>query len=139
MPFPDPILLIALITLSAGGISIWIFNTFSSTSPKIRDTHTRFTLSQITERLNDIEDASSPRTTAELLSTLRASNIDWNSCRIEEDQILDGWGQPITATFDESSKIWTFLSTGKDTEMGTEDDIEGTTTPNKANKRMQAK
>lgn len=131
MPFPDPILPIALIAMLASGISTWIFNGFSSTSSKIHDTHTRFALSQITERLNGVEDASLPRTTKELLSTLRASNIDWNSCVIEEDRILDGWGQPITTTFDESLEIWRFQSAGKDAQMGTDDDIMSATTPNK--------
>jgi hypothetical protein len=131
MPFPDPILPIALIALLASGISMWIFNVFSSTSSKIHDTHTRFALSQITEHLNGVEDESIPRTKTELFSILRASNIDWNSCGLEGDQILDGWGQPITATFDESLGRWTFRSTGEDAEMGTEDDIESATTPNK--------
>lgn len=130
MPFPDPLLPIALIALLASGISMWVFNTFSSTSSKIRDAHTRFAFSQITERLHEVEDASFPRTVAELLTTLRASNIDWNSCGIEGDRILDGWRQPITATFDGSARTWTFRSPGKDAEIGTGDDIETTTTRN---------
>jgi len=139
MPFHDPILPIALVALLASGISMWAFNTFSSTSSKIRDTHTRFAFSQITDRLHNVEDASFPRTMTELLTTLRTSNIDWNSCEIEGDRILDGWRQPITATFDGSVRTWTFRSPGKDAEIATGDDIVTTTTRNQpANTGRQA-
>ena len=128
MPFPNPLFPIALIALLASGISTWVFNTFSSPSSKIRETHTRFAFSQITERLHEVEDASYPKTMTELLTTLRASNIDWNSCGLEGDRILDGWRQTVTATFDGYARSWTFRSSGKDSEIGTEDDIETTTT-----------
>ena len=128
MPFPDPILPLAFIVLLASGISMWVINSFSSTSSRVQDTHTHFTLSQITERLDEVEDVNFPRTTTELLSTLRASSIDWNSCKIEGDRIVDSWGQPIAVTFDGTSETWTFRSLGKDSEIGTEDDIEIATT-----------
>lgn len=127
MPFPDPILPIVLIATLVSGISMWVINLFSSNFSKIHDTHTHFALSQITERLEEAEDSTFPRTTTELLATLRASNIDWNSCGIERGRILDGWGRVIEATFDRTAGIWTFRSAGRDAEMGTEDDIESAT------------
>ncbi|NRB73108.1 MAG: hypothetical protein HRU46_01995 [Verrucomicrobiales bacterium] len=130
MPFPDPILLIALIALLASGVSMWVFNLFSSSSSKIRETHTHFALNQAAERLNEIEDASFPTTTTDLVSVLRASDIDWNSCEVVGDQILDGWGQAMTTTFDASSDTWTFRSSGTDSEVGTADDIEIAATRN---------
>ena len=79
------------------------------------------------ERLDEIEEAAFPTTTTELLETLRASDINWNSCGIERDRILDGWRQAITTTFDGSTGIWTFRSAGKDAKMRTKDDIKKAT------------
>jgi len=132
MPFPDPILPIALIALLASGVSMWLFNLFSSSSSKIREIHTHFALNQIAERLNEIEDADFPRTTKDLLSALRASDIDWNSCEVEGDQILDGWGEAVTSAFDAASDTWTFRSPGKDLKVGTADDIEMAATRNQS-------
>lgn len=130
MPFPNPFLPILLIVLLASGITTWVFNLFSSSSSKIRETHTHFALNQIAERLKEIDDANFPATTTDLLSVLRASNIDWNSCELEGEQILDGWGQTMTTTFDAPSETWTFRSPGRDSEVGTADDIEIAATRN---------
>lgn len=127
MPFPLPGLLIVLIGVPVSAIAMWGFNLFSSISPKLRSTHTRFALSLITERLDEFGETDFPETSKELLAVLRKSNIAWNSCGIEGDKILDGWGQPIQTAFDESSGTWTFRSPGWDSEIGTEDDIEITT------------
>lgn len=132
MPFPDPILPIALIALLASGVSMWVFNLFSSSSSKIRETHTHFALNQIAECLNEIEDPDFPRTATDLLSALRTSDIDWNSCEVEGDQILDGWGQTVTTTFDPASETWTFRSPGNDHEVRTADDIEIAATRNRS-------
>ena len=83
------------------------------------------------ECLNEIEDPDFPRTATDLLSALRSSDIDWNSCEVEGDQILDGWGQTVTTTFDPASETWTFRSPGKDLEVGTADDIEMAATRNR--------
>lgn len=130
MPFPIPLLPTTLIALFVIGIWMWLFNTLSSTYSKVHDIHTHLALSQITERLHEIEDANFPTTETELLTILRASKIDWNSSGIEGDQILDGWGRPITMDYDESAQTWTFRSSGKDAELGTDDDIKTTATQN---------
>ena len=130
MPFPVPLLPTTLIALFVIGIWMWLFNTLSSTYSKVHDSHTHLALSQITERLHEIEDANFPTTETELLTILRASKIDWNSSGIEGDQILDGWSRPITMDYDESAQTWTFRSSGKDAELGTDDDIKTTATQN---------
>ena len=49
---------------------------------------------------------------------------------MDGEQILDGWGQPMDATFDFSTALWTFRSSGKDLNFGTDDDIQGATARN---------
>jgi hypothetical protein len=121
MPFPVPFLPLLLIATFAGGISIWAIKLFSSA--KIRETQTHFSIRQATELLDQIDDANFPRTTAGLIDRLRSSGIDWNSCGIRGEQVLDGWGNPITTTFDHKGGIWSFHSFGKDGKSGTADDI----------------
>lgn len=124
MQLRHPILLIALIGLLASGIAVSIFNLWPSGSSMIRETHTRFAISQMSDRLGEVRTDELPIGTNELIALLRASRIDWNTCKLEGDQILDGWHRPITATFDDERLRWTFCSPGKDGKIGTEDDIE---------------
>ncbi len=125
-----PFLPIALIALLATSISMW-FNLFPFTSSRTREAHTHFALYQIAERLKETDDANFPATMTELFSVLQVANIDWNTCGLGGDQILDGWGQAMTATFDYPSETWTFRSPGRDSEAGTEDDIEIVATQNR--------
>jgi hypothetical protein len=125
MPFPVPFLPLLLIATFAGGISIWAINLFSSA--KIRETHTHFAIRQATELLDQIDDADFPRTAAGLIDRLESSRIDWNSCGIRGEQVLDGWGNPITTSFDNKDGIWSFHSFGKDGKRGTADDINAVT------------
>lgn len=127
MPFPDPFLPIVLIAALVGGIPMWLFNTFSSISSKIRDVHTRFAISQMVSHLGELEEAELPTSSDDLIKALMESSIDWNCCRIDERRILDGWGQPMSATFDDSTATWIFRSSGRDGKFGTDDDIEGAT------------
>ncbi|MEO5916357.1 MAG: hypothetical protein ABIS50_19125 [Luteolibacter sp.] len=128
MLFPVTLLPMLLIVMFASGISTWLFNLFSSS--KIRETQTRFAIAQIAERIDEIEAAQFPRTTEDLIDTLRLSKIDWNSCGIQGERILDGWGRPIRTTFDQVGKRWAFRSPGKDGKIGTADDIERSTNRN---------
>lgn len=127
MPFPDPFLLIVLIAAILGGLSMWLINTFSSISSKSRDAHTRFAVSQIVSRLGELDQTDFPMSSSDLIQALKKSSIDWNSYSVEGNQILDGWGQSMDATFDQSTASWTFRSSGKDRKFGTHDDIQGTT------------
>lgn len=129
MPFPVPFLPVLLIATFAGGISIWVINLLSST--KIRATQTHFAIRQATELLDQIDDADFPRTTAGLIDRLKSSRIDWNSCGIRGEQVLDGWGNPITTTFDKKDGIWSFQSFGKDGRSGSADDIDAATIRNR--------
>lgn len=127
MPFPDPFLPIVLIVAISGGLSMWLFNTFSFTSSKSRDAHTRFAVSQMVNHLDALEKGDLPMSAGDLIKSLKESSIDWNRCRVDEQQILDGWGQPIEVTFDRSASSWTFRSSGKDRRFGTADDVQATT------------
>jgi len=129
MPFPVPFLPIVLIVAFASAISMWLINHFSSA--KIRETQTHFAIRQITERLDQIEEADFPRTTADLIDSLESSRIDWNSCGIQGEQILDGWGIPIITTFDKKNERWSFHSFGRDGRSGSADDIEAVTNRNR--------
>lgn len=124
MPFPDPFLPIVLIAALVSGISMWVFNTFSSISSKIRDVHSRFALSQMVSHLGELEEAEFPKSPGELIKVLKESSIDWNSCRIDDGRILDGWGQPMISTFDDSTVTWILSSSGRDGKFWTVDDIE---------------
>jgi hypothetical protein len=130
MPFPDPFLPIVLIAAIVSGFSMWLFNAFSSISSKSRETHTRFAISQIVSHIDGLEEAEFPMSSGDLIKQLKEASIDWNSCRIDGGRILDGWGQSIDATFDHSTESWTFRSSGKDRNFGTDDDIQGSTPRN---------
>jgi hypothetical protein len=127
MPFPEPILPLTLL----GMVTVWIWvavsNFFFPAASQIHHSHTQHTLSQIAERLAQVDDSHYPTTLPALLALLRASPMDWNTGGIDGDQILDGWNQPITTTYDASTKAWTFRSHGEDAQLGTADDIERTT------------
>lgn len=129
MPFPVPFLPILLIAVFAGGTSMWILNFFSSA--RIRETQTRFAIRQITEQLDQLNDEDFPRTAIDLIDRLRSSRIDWNSCEIQGEQILDGWRSPITTTLDSKTGSWAFHSSGRDGKSGTTDDIEAATNKNR--------
>jgi hypothetical protein len=126
MPFTVSFLPILLIAMFAGGISIGVIHLFSSAG--IRETQTHFAIRQATEVLDQIDDAEFPRTSADLIDRLRSSGMDWNSCGIQGEQVLDGWSKPITTTFDKKSGRWSFHSFGKDGKSGTADDIDAATT-----------
>lgn len=125
MPFPVPFLPMLLIAVFAGGISMWTINFVSS--DKVRETHTHFAITQATELLDQIDDADFPRTSTGLMDSLRSSRIDWNSCEIRGEKILDGWGNSISITLDDNDGIWSFHSFGKDGKSGTSDDIKAAT------------
>jgi len=74
--------------------------------------------------LGALDSKTVPLSAGGLIATLMESRIDWNSCRIEENRILDGWGFPISAAFHETTATWTFRSSGRDGKFGTIDDIE---------------
>ena len=124
MPFPDPLLPMVLIAAIVSGLSMWLFNMFSSISSKSRDAHTRFAISQIVSHLGELEEAELPMSSGDLIRTLKESSIDWNSCRVNGGRILDGWGQSMDATFDQSIATWTLRSSGMDRNFGTDDDIQ---------------
>lgn len=126
MPFPVPFLPMVLIAAFASLFSMWIIKHLSSS--KIRESHTHFTIRQITARIDQIADADFPRNISDLIDILRLSGIDWNSCGIQGEQILDGWGIPITTAFDKENGRWLFHSFGRDGRSGTADDIEAVTT-----------
>lgn len=125
MPFPVPFLRKLLIATFVAVISMWAFNLVSS--DKVSETHTHFAIRQATELLDQIDDADFPRTATGLMDRLRSSRIDWNSCEIRGEQILDGWGNSIATTFDDNDGIWAFHSFGKDGKSGTSDDIKAAT------------
>jgi hypothetical protein len=135
MPFPDPGLPIVLFAAIVGGLSMWLFNTFSSLSSKSREAQTRFAISQMVGHLGDLEEAELPRSSGDLIQTLKGSNIDWNRCRMDAGRILDGWGRPMEAGFDPSTATWTFQSSGKDGTFGTNDDIRATSPRNTPGER----
>jgi hypothetical protein len=137
MPFPLPFLPMLLVAAISGSASIWLIKLFSSA--RIRETQTAFAISQIVDSINQTEDAGFPRTTPELMNTLRASSIDWNSCRMEGDGILDAWGRPMTAVLDEKDTKWSIRSFGKDGRNGTGDDIERATSGDKGGGSMNPK
>lgn len=125
MPFPVPFLPMLLIAVFAGGTSMWILNFFSSA--KIRETQTHFAIKQIAEQLDQLDDEDFPRTAIDLIDRLRSSRIAWNSCEIQGERILDGWGSPITTTLDGKTESWEFHSSGRDGKSGTADDIKAAT------------
>lgn len=126
MPFPVPFLPMLLIAAFAAWVSMWAINLVSS--DKVRETHTHFAIRQATELLDQIDDANFPRTSTGLIDRLRSSRIDWNSCEIRGEEILDGWGNSIAITFDHNDGIWLFHSFGKDGKSGTSDDVKAATT-----------
>jgi hypothetical protein len=127
--FPVPFLPMLLIAVLVGGISMLGINFFLSA--KTRDVHTHFAIRQITKQLNQIDDANFPRTATDLIDRLRLSRIDLNSCKIQEEQILDGWGSPIITTYDSETGSWAFHSLGRDGKNGTSDDINAATVINR--------
>ena len=137
MPFPEPLLPIILIATLLSGILFWLFNTISSISSKSREAHTQFAISQMVSHLGELDVTAIPKSSGDLISTLKKSRTDWNSCRIEGDLIMDGWGQPMETTFDESKGRWAFRSSGRDGKFGTEDDI-GEPTPPKSQGEQDA-
>ncbi|MCU0748051.1 MAG: type II secretion system protein GspG [Akkermansiaceae bacterium] len=125
MPYPLPFLR----PLVVAGLIVFAFTLvlrfFSSRT--ILESHTAFALSQMVEHIHQTDRAKFPRTNEQLIELLKLATIDWNSCRIEGDDVLDGWGRPLTLTFDSDKQRWTFRSSGKDGLAGTDDDIEQVT------------
>ncbi|PXA05644.1 hypothetical protein DDZ13_01860 [Coraliomargarita sinensis] len=91
--------------------------------PIILETHTAFLFLQIEEALEEEEHA--PVTVEEFMHIIRASELDWNSCKIEDSQIWDSWGQAIRVESHEGE--WTLHSPGRNGLFGDSDDIIQTT------------
>ena len=109
-----PLGLAAVIALAAAG-TMTIVSTIRS---EIRAVHTRFLFNQI----RDIVTRNGlPTDRIALLVALRRADIDWNSCGIERDNLLDGWRRPVQVAIAEASLV--IQSAGLDGHLGTDDDI----------------
>lgn len=124
MPFPHPLLAMVLVAWLGSGATMWVIKTCNSDSSEVRDSHTLFTISQMVSHLSELKDELLPKTSADLIKSMKTANIDWNSCRIDGERILDGWGQPMNASYEISTSVWNFRSSGPDFKFGTTDDIE---------------
>lgn len=86
-------------------------------SDPIREAHTKFLFLQVQSLLKEKPPLG---TATDLTSLLKQSSIDWNSCRMDGDRILDGWDQPIIIRTE--SERWTLISAGRDGRFGSSDD-----------------
>ena len=121
MPYPIPCLPVVLAAIGASLILPLISHLVG---PRIREAHTRTTLSQIDFELKNLNEVSWPRDHSALISFLQTRDIDWNSCEIKGEGLLDGWGRNIETLFDASANAWSFRSAGKDGSLDTRDDIQ---------------
>ena len=90
-------------------------------APYILEAHTGIMFTQIRERIEAAENF--PISTKSLVAIIENSNIDWNSCRIEDEEILDGWENPIRIEFIEAERTLSFQSSGMNGQFGGSDDI----------------
>lgn len=116
MPFPVPFLPIILITASASLALPLILNTRN----EAKRTHTCFLLNQINEVATT---PSLPGSKSELLQLLKRSEIDWNSCKLTSEEVLDSWGTPFQLDFDGMPDHFAIRSAGADKKLKTKDDI----------------
>ena len=86
---------------------------------EVRKTHTIFLFRQIATAVNTNSDIRQP---SDLQRFLRAKNINWNSCSMDDHSIYDGWGSAIEVSFPDRSQL-ILTSAGIDQRLGTEDDI----------------
>lgn len=71
---------------------------------RIRYTHTSFLFRQIQDALRK---GPLPKTESDLIAILNRSSLDWNSCRLAGDTVLDGWGQRIALTMRAGDSVLT--------------------------------
>ena len=96
-------------------LQIWL-------SPYIRQTHTWWMFNQL-EQLWESREQESLRNAAALPNWLSAvaGEVDWNTCRLEDGQIFDGWQRPVRVTVSENQlALW---SAGADGTWDTVDDV----------------
>jgi len=89
--------------------------------PYIFEIHTKFLFNQLEEILKN---EGTPLTSTEaFFQIVKKSNIDWNSCKMEQQTIFDSWDEPIIIQIQTETKEWLFHSSGANRLMGDSDDI----------------
>jgi hypothetical protein len=116
MPFPVPFLPIILIAALAS----LAFSLILKTRNEAKRTHTCFLLNQINEV---VATPSLPESKFELIQLLKHSDIDWNSCKLTSEELLDSWGARFHVNFDGMSDRLTIRSAGADKKFNTADDF----------------
>jgi hypothetical protein len=106
---------------SVVAIALLVVALYPPIENRTRYAHTSFLFGQIQEVLSP---GQLPSTKSELISILKAHPIDWNSCRIDDSQVLDGWGQPIAMTWSADGSVLTLTSAGIDGLFETADDVQ---------------
>ena len=119
MPPPINPALFIIILLAASLSAGLILPSASKARQKTRAVHTGFLFNQIEAF---IEESTFPSNQAELISILNSNNVDWNSCKIEDQLIYDGWNNIITITFINETNL-ILQSSGKDCKINSKDDI----------------
>jgi hypothetical protein len=124
MPFPNPLLPVILIAACFAGCVTWILGLAASGSYRA---HTQFAFAQITEHLNERSGTELPKNERDLILLLHEAFIDWNSCNLNGNCILDSWAVAVRMKFDDRNLQWTFRSAGEDRKFDTPDDISAQT------------
>ena len=114
LPFRTPYMRTTVIALALAGVAILV----SKVRSEVSEAHTRFLFVQIRKVVS--EQGTLPNQSG-LLAMLRRSDIDWNSCGIADDRLLDGWHRTVSISATQTSLI--LRSTGRDGVAATADDI----------------
>lgn len=119
--------MMALGYLAIMGVIGW-FAARSHMMPMIRHAHPGHIFLQIQRRwLSPANDRASSAGTFGLWLGSIADGLDWNSCRLKNDVLLDGWGHAVRVNVGGTQiDLW---SAGNDGLWETEDDIRSTSGP----------
>jgi hypothetical protein len=112
-------ILILIAALIVGSIALAQM-TFRDNTKRV---HTEFLFQQIEQV---VFHATFPNTPADLADLLSRSVIDWNSCSLSEEQLIDSWANKIRTEINSRESIITLTSSGVDGVFGTNDDISKT-------------
>lgn len=116
MPYPVPCL--GFFVIAVGGFLM--ARCFLTTKAEANRMQTYFLLNQIKAvAASPFLPGSKP----ELIQLLKRSNIDWNSCKLTSEEVLDSWGTPFHLDFGGIPDRFEMRSAGADKKLDTDDDI----------------
>ncbi len=128
MPFPFPAFGCLTLAVILCGIVLPLVHRARTAA---REAHTRFLFTQIEMVWLNADAITNAN---ELMGLLQSAPLDWNSCRLEDGVLYDGWGQPILTRLSNVTNL-TLRSRGRDRQFETDDDIEMTATRALADRR----